>query len=166
MSTPTLPKELESKMLIRFPDCDPFNHLNNSKYIDYIINAREDQLMKFYDFDVYKIAAEMGITWVVTQTQITYLSSAVLMETVTIQTRLLSCSEKNILLEAVMYNDEKTKIKAIMWTKFVHYNLVTKRSQEHSNTFLQFFKEVEFTLENNPSFDERVAHLLQINKLK
>ena len=24
----------ESTAIVRFPDCDPFNHLNNSKYID------------------------------------------------------------------------------------------------------------------------------------
>ena len=40
-----LEKTIESKVKIRFPDCDPFNHLNNSKYIDYIINAREDHLL-------------------------------------------------------------------------------------------------------------------------
>ncbi len=40
-----LKKIIESKVKIRFPDCDPFNHLNNSKYIDYFINAREDQLI-------------------------------------------------------------------------------------------------------------------------
>jgi acyl-CoA thioester hydrolase len=36
----SLEKVPESEALIRFPDCDPFNHLNNSRYIDYFINAR------------------------------------------------------------------------------------------------------------------------------
>jgi hypothetical protein len=56
MNTTTLPRQIESQMKVRFPDCDPFNHLNNSKYIDYIINAREDQLLKYYNFDVYELA--------------------------------------------------------------------------------------------------------------
>lgn len=28
METLTLEKEVESQTLVRFPDCDPFNHLN------------------------------------------------------------------------------------------------------------------------------------------
>ena len=50
-----LPKVLESKTKIRFQDCDPFNHLNNASYINYLINAREDQLIKYYDIDIYKM---------------------------------------------------------------------------------------------------------------
>lgn len=36
-------KLLESKAKVRFHDCDPFNHLNNSRYIDYMVTARGDQ---------------------------------------------------------------------------------------------------------------------------
>ncbi len=36
----TTSKLWESKVLIRFSDCDPFNHLNNARYIDYFINAQ------------------------------------------------------------------------------------------------------------------------------
>ncbi|WP_074407621.1 MULTISPECIES: thioesterase family protein [Aquimarina] len=49
-------KTPESRAIIRFPDCDPFNHLNNSRYIDYFINAREDHLVNNHDFDVYRYA--------------------------------------------------------------------------------------------------------------
>jgi acyl-CoA thioester hydrolase len=69
-------KVLESKAKIRFHDCDPFNHLNNSRYIDYIVTARGDQLIEAYNFDVYQLAGEPGIGWVAAQTQISYFSSA------------------------------------------------------------------------------------------
>ena len=45
-------KVLESKMKVRFHDCDPFNHLNNSRYIDYIVTARGDQLLENYNLDI------------------------------------------------------------------------------------------------------------------
>ena len=32
--------------MTRFSDCDPFGHLNNARYIDYFINAREDHLRR------------------------------------------------------------------------------------------------------------------------
>ena len=49
METPQL---LESSHLIRFPDCDPFNHLNNARYLDYFINAREDQVWDAYGINI------------------------------------------------------------------------------------------------------------------
>lgn len=161
MNTKTLLKELESTVKIRFPDCDPFNHLNNSKYIDYIINAREDQLLKFYDFDIYKMAKETGNTWVVAQTQIAYLASAELMENVTIQSSLISFNSRNLMFEAKMFNEDKTQLKAVMWTKLSHYNLVTRKSQEHSESLMQLFTEVHQPIENKPTFDEHIKSLRQ-----
>jgi len=73
-----LKKVLESKAKIRFHDCDPFNHLNNSRYIDYIVTARGDQLIDNYNFDIYQLAREQGIGWVTAQTQISYFSPAYL----------------------------------------------------------------------------------------
>ena len=158
----TFVKTPESKSVIRFPDCDPFNHLNNSKYIDYIINAREDQLIKHYELDVYKLAREKGISWVVAQNQIAYLSPAVLMETVTVQTHLVYYDEKRLFLEAVMWNEEKTTIKAVLWTQFVHFNLVRKKSETHSEELTALFEQVVDPFPTRISFEERVK-LLRTN---
>ena len=59
-----LSKTLSSKAKIRFQDCDPFNHLNNGSYINYFMNHREDELIKNYDIDVYKMASTLGKSWV------------------------------------------------------------------------------------------------------
>ena len=159
-----LPKEIESKMQARFPDCDPFNHLNNSKYLDYFINAREDQLIEFYNFDIHKLAREKGIAWVVAQTQIAYIVPVDVMEVVTIQTRLLSYSTKSLLLEGTMWDENKTHVKSVMWSHYVHYNLKTKVSYEHSEELLRFFQEIQYPLENNMTFDERVKISKKVNQ--
>ena len=44
---------LSSTAVIRFQDCDPYAHLNNGRYLDYFMNAREDQLLKMYGFNIY-----------------------------------------------------------------------------------------------------------------
>ena len=49
-------KEPESRVIVRFQDCDPFGHLNNSRYLDYLINARKDHLVAAYGFDIYERA--------------------------------------------------------------------------------------------------------------
>lgn len=154
-----LDKVIESQVKIRFPDCDPFNHLNNSKYIDYIINAREDQLLNFYDFDVHKIAMNEGVSWVVAQNQIAYLYPAVLMETVTIQSQLLSFNDKSLVVEALMWDEKKENLKAVLWTKLVHYNLKINRSTIHSTELIDFFKQIENPLNEPVSFEERLQNL-------
>ncbi|MEO6669850.1 MAG: acyl-CoA thioesterase [Ferruginibacter sp.] len=157
-----LKKVLESSMKIRFHDCDPFSHLNNSRYIDYIITARGDQLIENYGFDIYKLATEKALGWVTAQTQISYLSPAKLMEKVFIQTRLIDCTEKSLLLEAFMWDDSKTNLKAVMWMKLVHYNLKTQRSCLHDEGLMQLFNQIVYPLETTVSFEERIQGLKQI----
>lgn len=156
-------KVLENKTKIRFSDCDPFNHLNNSRYIDYFMYAREDQLLLHYDFDLYKLARERGIGWVVAQNQIAYLNPALLMETVVIQTRLLAYGNKNITFEAVMWNEDKTLVKSVLWSDLIHYNLKTQRSEVHAEDLMNLFKEIENPVNEVRSFGDRVASL-RMNK--
>ena len=152
-----LKKILESKAKIRFHDCDPFNHLNNSRYIDYFVTARGDHLIDYYGFDIYKLAAENYIGWVSAQTQISYVVPALLMETVTIQTQLIAYSPKSLLFEASMWNDDKTVLKSVMWTKLVHFNLKTQSSFQHTEELMQFFKQIVQEEPAKATFEERVA---------
>jgi acyl-CoA thioester hydrolase len=149
----------ESKMKIRFHDCDPFNHLNNSKYIDYLVTARTDQLLDHYNVDIYKLAREKSIGWVTAQTQISYIVPAFPEEEVTIQTQLIDFKEKSLLFEALMWDSNKTVLKAVMWTKLVHFNLQTQKSQSHSETLMQLFAEVVNPIVADAGFEKRVAGL-------
>ena len=57
--------ELFSKAKIRFTDCDPMGHLNNSRYIDYMLNAREDHMAEHYEFTHEEYAHKTGCVWIV-----------------------------------------------------------------------------------------------------
>jgi YbgC/YbaW family acyl-CoA thioester hydrolase len=163
----TMKKVLESKMKIRFHDCDPYNHLNNSRYIDYIVTARGDQLIEHYRFDTYQIARQQGVGWVAAQTQISYLAPALLMEEVLIETQLLGYSEKSLHVEGIMWNEAKTQIKAVLWAKLVHFNLHTQRSCTHAPDMMQLFRQVVNPPSVPVSFDERIQMLKQAyNPLK
>ncbi len=154
-----LQKLPESKMKIRFPDCDPFNHLNNSRYIDYFLNAREDHLLASYGFDLYKLAIEKGVGWVVAQNQVAYLSPATLMETVTIQTHLLAYDDKSLLMEGLMWNENKTILRSVLWATFVHFDLKTQRSSNHNAELMELFGEVTDPLPGKMTFEERIRNL-------
>ncbi|MEZ5015533.1 MAG: acyl-CoA thioesterase [Flavipsychrobacter sp.] len=152
-------KVLESKVLIRFPDCDPFNHLNNSRYIDYFINAREDHLWENYQLNIYAYGKEHGKSWVVGQNQIAYLKPAMLMETVVIQSTLLELTNTDILVEMYMWDKTKTQLKAILWSKFVHFNFATQKRDEHSKELMDYFKPLENPLDRKMTFEERVKEI-------
>lgn len=155
-------KVLESRVKIRFHDCDPYNHLNNSRYIDYIMMARGDQLIENYNLDIYRIAREQRLGWVLAQTQISYFDPALLMEEVTVQTQLTGYSLKSLQVEAFMLNYDKSRIKAVMWAKLVHYDLVEHKSREHSKNLLDLFQQVVNPLADETTFDQRIKSLKTI----
>lgn len=150
-----LKKVLESKAKIRFQDCDPFNHLNNAAYLNYFMNAREDQLIDNYNIDIYKMARKEGKSWVVGNNQIAYLRPAFLMEDVVIESRLLKYDESKIQVELQMLNANKTEIKAIMWSTFVHFNLIQQKREVHSEDFMTLFKTVANPVDET-IFEERI----------
>ena len=112
---------LGNKVKIRFQDCDPFNHLNNSKYIDYFINAREDHLLENYNLDIYTMALTEGLSWVVASNQISYLRPAVMMENVVIESQVIRYTTKSLQVEMRMYNEDKTELKSVMWSNCLLY---------------------------------------------
>lgn len=159
-----LPKTLESKVRIHYHDCDPFNHLNNSRFIDYIVAARTEQLLVNYGFNTAELAQKQGIGWVAAQTQISYLYPAMWLEVVTVESRLISFSESSLLVEAIMWNESKTHIKAVMWAKLVHYSIKNQQSLKHSEDLTEFFKKIHFPVTGNSTFEERVKSLRQLNQ--
>lgn len=154
-----LKKILESTVRIQYQDCDPFNHLNNSKYIDYIVAARTEQLLENYSFNTADIAHKEGVGWVAAQTQISYLYPAAWLEKVVIETKLISFSASSLLVEAFMWSENKTHLKAIMWSKLVHFNIKLQKSQKHAEELMQLFEQIHYPLKNDFTFENRVNAL-------
>ncbi|MEW7290488.1 acyl-CoA thioesterase [Aquimarina sp. 2304DJ70-9] len=153
-----LPKILESKAKIRFQDCDPFNHLNNAAYINYMINAREDQIEKHYSLDIFDLAKTKGISWVVGTNQIAYLKPALLMEDVIIDSQLIHSTENQLHVEIRMWNHNKTELKAVMWSTFVHFNLLQQKRWNHDEKLMALFQNITLQVEAK-SFEERIMHI-------
>jgi len=147
-----------SLMTIRFQDCDPFNHLNNGRYVDYFLNAREDHLLEHYQLDIYRIARETGLSWVVSTSQMAYLRPAFLMEKVLIETQLISAGRKHVLVEMRMWDELKETLKSFCWMGFVHFNIRTNKVEEHSAEYLSLFEKVVSPVEEH-TFDARMKVL-------
>ena len=158
-------KILNSKATIRFQDCDPFNHLNNAKYLDYFINAREDQLIKEYDLDVFRIAATEGKSWVVASNQIAYFRPALVMEEVVIESQLIDYTEKSLQVEMSMWDSEKTHMKALLWARLTHFDLKNLKPVSHMDRFGKLFAEVRLPVEET-TFEERCKNIVKIRHLE
>lgn len=155
-------KIIESKHRIRFQDCDPFKHLNNSKYIDYFINAREDQIKEYYGIDMYAMIGQTNNAWVVGSNQISYLAPARLMEEIVIESKLINFSPKSIQVEMMMWNKDKTKLKALYWVKFIYISLLDQKSTNHPEELMDLFSKVKVELPNQ-IFEERIAGIMSFN---
>lgn len=153
-------KVLKTKRKIRFQDCDPFNHLNNSKYLEYFINAREDQIEEHYNLDIFKLMKTTGLSWVVASNQISYLKPAFTMETVVIVSQLIQYTENVLLVEMKMWNEDETELKALLWIKFIHYSLQTKKIANHSEDLMQLFESVVVPVEPTV-FENRYLEIIQ-----
>lgn len=156
-------KILKTKRKIRFQDCDPFNHLNNSKYLEYFINAREDQIEENYNLDIFKLMKTTGLSWVVASNQISYLKPAFTMETVVIESQLIQYTDSILLVEMKMWNENETELKALLWIKFIHYSLQTKKIANHSDDLMQLFQSVIVPVEQTV-FENRYLEIIQKTK--
>ncbi len=123
-------KRARSNYVIRFQDCDPYGHLNNARYLDYFLNAREDHLQHNYGIDIYAIAMKEQTGMVVTQNQISYIRPADLREEVAIESCLIDMDDTSVVVEMIMYDKNLSHIKSILWVKVVAIDMkTTKRAQ-------------------------------------
>ncbi len=152
-----LPKELESEIVARFQDCDPFGHLNNARYMDYFINAREDHLIHFYNLNIYEHAERAKAAWVISKTQIAYLRPVLVMEKVRIRTRVMHYTENAIVVEGLMLDGEGTRLKSMSWMEFAYVSLASGRPVKHPPEMMDLLQNVVFSDSYNPDgFNQRV----------
>lgn len=134
-------KKLQSDYVVRFSDCDLFGHLNNARYIDYFLNAREDHLKKYYDMDLTTFY-QQGLSWFVAGHEILYLRPAQYNERVKINSALFHVANDSLWVELTMTDENETHVKSIMWTRFVPVNPKTGRKEIHPQSFMDFANQV------------------------
>ena len=128
-----LEKTPSSKKVIQFQDCDPVGHLNNGRYLDYFLNAREDHLVHFYDLDIFQMTREKAVAWFVGKHEIVYRRPANLRENVVISSQVIHVADKALTIEMIMYDKDQSHIKAVLRSTFVHLDLKTMKAKAHDD---------------------------------
>lgn len=155
--------ETSSTAKIRFIDCDPIGHLNNSKYLDYMLNAREDHVQEHYGFSYEDIVKETGCTWVTVQNEIAYLKEVRYNHLVEIGSKIIDISHKIAKVEILMKNPQTNTIHAVLWTTVIFFNLKTRKADivpdDLYQNFGRFFVEIP-----EKEFNQRVTFFRNYNK--
>ncbi len=125
------PRVTTSRVIIRFQDCDPLQHLNNSKYFDYFFNSRSDQVTQLYGYNVADIFLRLHSGWVAYNHNISYIRPALPGEWVRIFTRLLAFNEDTQYVEYYMTDDEQTHIKCLLWSTMVYVDVRSGKRIHH-----------------------------------
>lgn len=159
-------KTPSSNYKIRFHDCDMFGHLNNARYIDYMISARQDHLKEAYNFD-YNTYYNNNLGWVISYHEIQYLKPALFDETISIQSSLLNVDNESLHVEVLMMNESKTQLKAILRSKLTFINLKAGRKVQHTPEFVEWAKTLVIEeADSNLAIQDRIKQILTELKQK
>ncbi|WP_425638305.1 acyl-CoA thioesterase [Algoriphagus yeomjeoni] len=132
------PTETESRVLIRFQDCDPLRHLNNAKYFDYFFNAREDQVPKLYGVEMMDFIKKYQAAWVIYNHNISYVKPAMVGEWVRIKSRIIWHNHNTVVLEYYMTDDSEKQLKTLLWTTMRYVTLAEGKSTDHTGAVNEF----------------------------
>ena len=140
---------------IKFSDCDPFGHLYNVRYMDYMFDGREEHVATEYPL-LREAMQSRSANWVITASEIRYLLPAVWGERVSIESSVLRATRNGASLEIAMSGEDG--LKAILWSRLVYIDLDKGTVTSHPAEIQDFLKQVIASIEAR-TLDERVRDL-------
>lgn len=117
----------ESELQVRPDDIDMFNHVHNSKYLDYVLAARYEQMEKFYGMS-WENFEEKGFGWVVSKVTISFKRPLKMGDRMLIRTGILEMNEKGCMVQFEIINKLSGKVAADGIFDYVMIDLKTQRS--------------------------------------
>ena len=104
-------KRFESELLVRPDDIDMNNHVHNSKYLDYVLAARYDQMGRCYGMPMDEFLKN-GWNWYQKSFHIEYKRALTLADGVVIQTWLDSFEKADVKVGFQIFKKEPRKVAA------------------------------------------------------
>lgn len=156
-------KEKSTVVKIRFGDCDPIGHLNNVKYLEYMLNAREDHVEQFYGFTYEQYTRKTGCTWITIQNEIAYLREVRYNSKVQISSKTIEISDRISKVEILMKSEDGKTIHSVLWITVIYFNMKTRKSEVHPEEVKGLFKKFMVNLEQK-DFNSRVEFFRKQNK--
>lgn len=140
-------EEISITTKIRFSDCDPLGHLNNVRYLDYMLNAREDHVEEFYGFTYEQYTKRTGCTWVTIQNEIAYLKEVRYNTMVVISSKTIEIEDRTAKVELLMKSADEKTIYAVLWITVIYFNVKTRKSERQPDDIKDLFRKYSVELE-------------------
>ncbi|MET3115095.1 thioesterase-3 [Pedobacter sp. CG_S7] len=119
----------KSELKVRPDDIDMFNHVHNSKYFDYVLAARYEQMDLFYKMPMEHFL-KIGFGWVVRTAYIDYKRPLILGDTAIISTGILTISEKGCRVQFEIEIKRNRKIASEGWFDYVMIDINTGKASK------------------------------------
>jgi len=159
----------ETQHRIHFQDCDMLGHLNNARYLDYFLNAREDQTTEHYDLNLGELSRAQRAAWVITKHHLSYLKPARHGVVVRIRTQLIHFDNQNLVVEMQMRSEDGHRLLALLWSEMAFVQLPAGTRLDHGDALMDMLEELDVPgIDYDPDgFDERVKAVRQeLKKLR
>lgn len=129
MSTKTHYSKFESELIVRPDDIDMNNHVHNSRYLDYVLAARYDQMKRCYKMSMDEFLA-MGLGWVVKGCSIQFKRPLVLGDTVVVRAWIEEIGIADAKVGFQILKKESGKLAADGYVEYSMINLSTGRAEK------------------------------------
>ena len=156
-------KELSTIVRVRFSDCDPIGHLNNVKYLEYMLNAREDHVESGYGFTYEEYTRKTGCTWITVQNEIAYLKEVRYNAKVQISSKTIEISDRLSKVEILMKSEDGKTIHSVLWLTVIYFDMKTRVSVSQPEETKDLFRNFLVNLEEK-DFQSRAVALRKLNK--
>jgi len=128
----------ETELKVRPDDIDMFNHVHNSKYFDYVLAARYEQMDKFYHMPMESFL-ESGFGWVVRTAYVDFKRALILGDVVKIRTGILTINEKGCRVQFEIENIKSKKIAADGYFDYVMIDTATGRASKVTEAMIETY---------------------------
>ncbi len=118
-----------SEIPVRPDDIDMFQHVHNSRYLDYIQAARYDQMIRCYKMSMEEFMI-MGYGFVVKRTELNFKRPLIMGDVMLISTQVKEFSGSDVIVEFEIVNKKNEKISCDGIMVYAMINLKTGRSEK------------------------------------
>lgn len=101
----------ETEITVRPDDIDMNNHVHYSRYLDYLLMARYDQMKKDYKVSMEEFV-ERGYSWVASEVNIQYKRPILLNDSITVRTQVKNFHGAQVVISFWIVKGERKKIAA------------------------------------------------------
>ena len=121
---------------VRPDDIDMFNHVHNSKYLDYVLAARYDQMETCYGMSMEEFM-ELGYGWVVKTAHVEFKRPLTLGESFTVTTWIVSMDEKSSKVKFEILSSKTGKICSDGWFDYALIDIQTGRGMKITEDMIE-----------------------------